>query len=60
MTSEILNVLIDERKQLANIDNLALMDMGRQFVAGQNTQKRVFKDYILSSEVFYLDPESQN
>jgi hypothetical protein len=59
MTSEILNVVIDERKKLSSIDNIALMSLGRQYVAGQETQQRVFKDYILSSEVFYLDP-SQN
>jgi hypothetical protein len=55
MASEILNVVIDERKKLDGIDSTALMRMGRGFVAGQSSQRRVFKDYILSSEVFYVD-----
>jgi hypothetical protein len=55
MTSEILNVVIDERKQLAGIDDMLLIEADRRFVTGQASQRRVFKDYILSSEVFYLD-----
>jgi hypothetical protein len=55
MTSEILNVIIDERKRLSEIDGVALMSLGESFVASQATQRRVFKDYILSSEVFTLD-----
>lgn len=55
MTSEILNVVIDERKKLDRIDNVALMSMRERFVAGETTNQRVFKDYILSSEVFYVD-----
>jgi len=54
MSSEILNVVIDERKQLEHIDTDALEQLSRQFVATQST-RRVFKDYILSSEVFYVD-----
>lgn len=57
MTSEVLNVVIDERKQLAGIDDLLLMEANNRFVAGQVSQRRVFKDYILSSEVFYLDSD---
>ncbi len=55
MTSEVLNVIIDERKQLSGIDDLMLMNMGRSYTSNQANQRRVFKDYILSSEVFYLD-----
>jgi hypothetical protein len=55
MTSEILNVIIDERKRLSEIDGVALMSLGEKFVASQASQRRVFKDYILSSEVFTLD-----
>lgn len=55
MASEILNVIIDERKRLSEIDNASLMELGQQFVAGQAVQRRVFKNYILSSEVFKLD-----
>lgn len=55
MTSEILNVVIDERKQLSSVDNAALLEAGRNFAASQASHRRVFKDYILSSEVFYVD-----
>lgn len=53
MTSEILNVVIDERKTLGNIDTTALMRMRKPRFTGQ--QNKVFKNYILSSEVFYVD-----
>jgi hypothetical protein len=33
------------------------MEANNRFVAGQVSQRRVFKDYILSSEVFYLDSD---
>lgn len=56
MVSEILNVVIDERKQLSAIDDVALLSMNREFSKGQTSTRRVFKDYILSSEVFYIDP----
>ena len=56
MTSEILNVVIDERKQLSRIDEVALLNLSREFSKGQASSRRVFKDYILSSEVFYIDP----
>jgi cytochrome c biogenesis protein CcdA len=56
MVSEILNVVIDERKQLSAIDEMALLNMNREFSQKQASTRRVFKDYILSSEVFYIDP----
>jgi hypothetical protein len=55
MTSQTLNVVIDERKRLSHIDNDALMAACEEFSAGQTAHRRVFKDYILSSEVFYVD-----
>lgn len=55
MTSEILNVVIDERKQLSSVDERNLINSGRNFVSGQIAHQRVFKDYILSSEIFYID-----
>lgn len=58
MNSEILNVVIDERKRLTDVDELALIQAGRKFVAGQTTPRSVFKDYILSSEIFYIDTTS--
>lgn len=53
MASGILNIVIDERKKLSDVDEVALLQANRQFVAGQN--QTVFKDYILSSDVFYID-----
>jgi len=53
-SSEILNVVIDERKRFEN-DNLSMLNLGRGFIAGQASQRCVFKNYILSSEVYTLD-----
>ena len=58
MISETLNVVIDERKRLSHVDNEALMAACREMSAGQSSNganRRVFKDYILSSEIFYVD-----
>ena len=55
MTSETLNVVIDERKRLSHIDNDLLLSAFQEHAKGQSTTRRVFKDYILSSEVFYVD-----
>ncbi|HEY9746609.1 MAG TPA: hypothetical protein V6C99_10370 [Oculatellaceae cyanobacterium] len=56
MVSDVLNVIIDERKNLAGIDDKALLNLGREFSKSQSASRRVFKDYIMSSEVFYIDP----
>jgi len=53
MTSEILHVVIDERKNLTHVNHEALMAACRDFTAGQ--RRHVFKDCILSSEIFYID-----
>ncbi|WP_373533264.1 hypothetical protein [Vampirovibrio sp.] len=55
MSNGILNIVIDERKQLSNLNETALMQASQKFVAGQHPSSSVFKDYILSSEVFYVD-----
>lgn len=55
MATGILNVVIDERKKLSEVDEVALLQASRKFVAGKQPQKTVFKDYILSSDVFYID-----
>jgi hypothetical protein len=55
MISETLNVVIDERKRLSHVDNEALMAACRELSSGQPSNRRVFKDYILSSEIFYVD-----
>lgn len=53
--SGILSVVIDERKNLAQIDEQEVMRANQQFTTAQNQERSVFKDYILSSEVFYID-----
>jgi len=60
MTSEILNVVIDERKALQAVDTDMLMRMSRHHHKTANSSHRVFKDYLLSSEVFYLDSSLLN
>ena len=55
MFSETLNVVIDERKRLSHVDNEALLAACREFSTTRYTNRRVFKDYILSSEIFYVD-----
>lgn len=55
MISETLNVVIDERKRLSHIDNEALMAACREYTKAEPSNRRVFKDYILSSEIFYVD-----
>ncbi len=55
MASGILSVVIDERKNLSQIDENEVIRANQQFVAAQNQERSVFKDYILSSEVFYID-----
>jgi hypothetical protein len=55
MFSETLNVVIDERKRLSHVDNEALLAACREFSATEHTNRRVFKNYILSSEIFYVD-----
>jgi hypothetical protein len=53
-TSEVLHVVIDERKQVrTRVDDLQLGL--KQSAHGFSTTNRVFKDYILSSEVFRVD-----
>ncbi len=56
MASDILKVVIDERKRVENIDSDALLKMTETYVAGRSERGRIFKDYILSSDVFYIDP----
>ncbi len=55
MTSEILSVLIDERRQLESLNDLAMIRVRGGKAPAYATSSRVFKDYLLSSEVFYID-----
>jgi hypothetical protein len=55
MASGILSVVIDERKNLSQIDENEVIRANQQFTAQQNQERSVFKDYILSSEIFYID-----
>jgi hypothetical protein len=55
MSTGILNIVIDERKKLSEVNETALIQASQKFVAGQHVCNTVFKNYILSSEVFYVD-----
>ncbi len=55
MASGILSVVIDERKNLSQIDESKVLRANQQFAAQQSPDRSVFKDYILSSEIFYID-----
>ena len=55
MTSEILHVVIDERNRLSPIEAETLVVTRRILTAGRKTQRRVFKDYILSSEPYHVE-----
>lgn len=55
MTTGILNIVIDERKKLSEVNEIALIQANQKFVADQHAHNTVFKNYILSSEVFYVD-----
>lgn len=55
MATDILSIVIDERKNLSQVDEQQILEANRQYVGSQNQERKVFKDYILSSEVFYID-----
>jgi hypothetical protein len=55
MATDIINVVIDERKQLESVDNEALMNMGRQFASTGSKRSNVFKNYIVAADPFYID-----
>ncbi len=64
-SSEVLNIVIDERKALEAIDakkisQEALLKQASRFSRtdapmSMNSTGKVFKDYIMSSEPFYID-----
>ena len=63
MTSQTLNVVIDERKRLSQIElnplqQESLLAACQSFGKGQHSSRSVFKNYILSSEIFYVDVSS--
>lgn len=57
MSDSILKVLIDERANLHDIDDKALRQQANRHVRFSSSHCQVFKDYILSSEVFYVDSD---
>ena len=54
--SEILNAVIDERRKLSSIDDIALIDIGRERAGAYATRHEVFKKYLLDADPFYIDP----
>ncbi len=61
MNSSVMNVVIDERFSLENLDVAEFLTMTDiEEKKPVQTQKRVFKDYILSSEAFQLDSHLNN
>lgn len=59
MPNRLLSMLLEERQNLEAVNSRELMASLQQY--GKNTvgQRQVFKDYLLSSEVFYIDTELQ-
>lgn len=59
MPNDILSVVIDERKQLETLDSEDFLAKLSQYRHQQTTnqQRQVFKNYLMSSEVFYIDSE---
>lgn len=55
MTSEIMTVMIDERRQLDSLNDVTMVRRNGEKAAAYTTRPCVFKDYLLSSEVFYVD-----
>jgi hypothetical protein len=55
MTSEALHVIIDERNRPRPVEAKTLVVTRRILTATRNAQHRVFKDYILSSDTFYVE-----
>ena len=60
--SSVLNVVIDERRQLENLEpadfnRAALMKQALRFATldAYSSKQNIYKDYLLSSDVFYLD-----
>ena len=56
MANDILTVVIDERKQLERMDEVPLMQQRMNAVRSLSSSRPVFKDYLLSTEVFYIEP----
>ena len=56
MTNAILTVVIDERKQLHKLDEVPLMKTRINTARTLAASRSVFKDYLLSTEVFYIEP----
>ena len=56
MANDILTVVIDERKQLERVDEVPLMKKRINAARTLSASRSIFKDYLLSTEVFYVEP----
>ncbi|MEB3285945.1 MAG: hypothetical protein VKJ04_00425 [Vampirovibrionales bacterium] len=64
MSDPLLSIALQERHDLETMDSRQLMESLKQFNKsdfGKGTvgHRQVFKDYLLSSEVFYIDSDLQ-
>ena len=63
MAKNVLEVIIDERTQLEDIDpqvmkkRMLLKQAARFSASAYSSRQNVYKDYLLSSEVFYIDSD---
>jgi hypothetical protein len=55
MKSNVLTVVIEEREPLERIEDVTFVSRMSNRARHMNTTGRVFKDYILSSEIFHID-----
>lgn len=52
----VIDEMVNERKQLANVDVAALMRMGQRFTAAQSANRNIIKDYIyFAADPYYVD-----
>lgn len=58
--SAIINVVIDERKQLNQVEERTFYKSNPPKYLGNTATRRVFRDYILSSEPFQLEAYHNN
>jgi hypothetical protein len=51
---DVLQNLLEARKDMSNIDSAAVSALNPKWKAGKETQQRVVKDYILSTEPYKI------
>lgn len=57
MSNRLLSYILEERKDLETMDGRELVNNLQQYGKSSLGQRQVFKDYLLSSEIFYIDTE---